>query len=279
MDGMQKDLAGRPDRQGRRDPQGAFPLASQQFLLASQLHSALGVLLYSKKDFDEALPHLERAFFRDWQAQATLGALHYKRNEYAEMEKAFEKAVSRARTKRWPGASTPGASTRPASGTKAQQVLTRAIEANPSDERLKSNLIALQNDKRMKMQAYEPEWFQFHLERLPPSSPAGGAFSGSDGGSEDAQGTSGRTKSSPRRKSSRPWRGTCTFRQVALKKEFFKPSDTHSTCPWKGVASYLRRGRRRPGEQGRRVDLPHALPAAANIKDHVAFWHGVTVEK
>ena len=50
---------------------------------------------------------------------------------------------------------------------KAEPLLRNALKANPNDDRLKSNLTALQNDKRMKMQAYEPEWFQFHLERLP----------------------------------------------------------------------------------------------------------------
>ncbi len=167
MDGMQKDLqAGRIDK-AVETLKGAFPLASQQFLLSAQLHSALGVLLYGKKDFDAALPHLERAFFRDWQAQTTLGALHYKRNEYAQMEKAFEKAVAAGKNQPLAWSVYAWCLNKANQRDKAQQVLTRAIEANPGDERLKSNLTALQNDKRMKMQAYEPEWFQFHLERLP----------------------------------------------------------------------------------------------------------------
>jgi len=28
------------------------------------------------------------------------------------------------------------------------------------------------------------------------------------------------------------------FPAESIKKEYFKPSSTHSTCPWKGVASY-----------------------------------------
>ena len=28
------------------------------------------------------------------------------------------------------------------------------------------------------------------------------------------------------------------FPEESIKKDFFKPSDTHTTCPWKGVASY-----------------------------------------
>lgn len=173
MDGMQSDLqAGRIDK-AIATLRSAFALSSQQFLLAGQLHAALGVLLYSKKDFDESLPHLQRAFFRDWQAQATLGALLFKRDDYDGMEKAFEKAVSAGKKEGLAWSSYAWCLDKAGRRAKAQQVLTRAIEANPADERLKSNLVALQNDKRMKMRAYEPTWFQFHLERLPPEMTGG----------------------------------------------------------------------------------------------------------
>jgi uncharacterized protein (DUF427 family) len=51
----------------------------------------------------------------------------------------------------------------------------------------------------------------------------------------------------------------------------------HTRCPWKGVASYddiLVDGRRNP--DGAWYD-PVPSSAAAEIKDHVAFWHGVKV--
>lgn len=73
--------------------------------------------------------------------------------------------------------------------------------------------------------------------------------------------------------------GNVYFPPVALKKEFFKPSDTHSTCPWKGVASYFDVVVDGQVNKDAAWTYPTPLPAAANIKDHVAFWHGVTVEK
>jgi len=173
MDGMQKDLqAGRVEK-AIESLQAAFPLAGQQFLLGSQLHAALGVLLYTNKDFDAALPHLQRAFFRDWQAQATLGALLFKREDYAGMEKAFEKAVVSGKKEGLAWSAYAWCLEKAGMRSKAQRVLMRAVEANPSDERLKSNLVALQNDKRLKMKAYEPQWFQFHLERPPPEMTGG----------------------------------------------------------------------------------------------------------
>jgi uncharacterized protein (DUF427 family) len=64
-----------------------------------------------------------------------------------------------------------------------------------------------------------------------------------------------------------------------LKSEHFKPSDTHSVCPWKGTASYYTVSV--DGQENRDAAWFYSepKPAAANIKDHVAFWRGVTVEK
>ena len=56
---------------------------------------------------------------------------------------------------------------------KALQVLARGVEANPSDEKLKASLAALQNDKKLKMKAYEPHWWQFGLEQPSPQAMGG----------------------------------------------------------------------------------------------------------
>ncbi len=56
-----------------------------------------------------------------------------------------------------------------------------------------------------------------------------------------------------------------------------EPSDTHTVCGWKGTASYYH-----VVVDGKRLDdaawdYPDPKPAAANIKDHIAFWRGVKV--
>jgi tetratricopeptide (TPR) repeat protein len=173
MDGVQKDLqAGKMDR-AIEAIKGAFPLASQQFLLGSQLNGALGVLLYTKREFEAALPYLRKSFFRDWQAQATLGACCYQLKDYAGMEQAFERAVTAGKKEGLAWSVYAYALQKAGEREKAQKVMARAVEANPGDERLKSNFVALQNNKKMKMRAYEPQWFQFHLERLPPEMTGG----------------------------------------------------------------------------------------------------------
>lgn len=63
-----------------------------------------------------------------------------------------------------------------------------------------------------------------------------------------------------------------------VKKEFLTGSETHTTCPWKGEASYYN-----VEIDGSKYDdaawyYPEPKEAASAIKDHVAFWREVTVE-
>ncbi|MHB8417286.1 MAG: tetratricopeptide repeat protein [Myxococcales bacterium] len=168
MEQVQKDLgAGRVEK-AMEALQGGFALAPWQFLLGAQLHGAVGQLLYARKEFDEALPHLRRAFFRDWTAQAMLGALLFQRKDYEKMAEAFERSVKSGKKEGLAWSAYAFCWQKAGETQKAQAVLTRAVEKNPSDDRLKANLTAVQNGKKIKMRAYEPAWYQFHLEKLPP---------------------------------------------------------------------------------------------------------------
>src|SRR5207245_5463433 len=51
--------------------------------------------------------------------------------------------------------------------------------------------------------------------------------------------------------------GNHYFPPDAIKRQYFKPSAAHTTCPWKGEASYYD-GCERPGQQGRRLVVPIA---------------------
>ena len=63
----------------------------------------------------------------------------------------------------------------------------------------------------------------------------------------------------------------------SVKKEFLKDSDTHSTCPWKGQASYY--SILVDGELNKDAAwyYPDPKSAASVIKDRIAFWKGVKV--
>ena len=72
--------------------------------------------------------------------------------------------------------------------------------------------------------------------------------------------------------------GNHYFPPDAIHPKFFKPSETHTTCGWKGTASYYTI--EVDGEQN--IDAawyyPDPMEKALHIRDYVAFWRGVKVE-
>ncbi|AFZ46243.1 protein of unknown function DUF427 [Cyanobacterium stanieri PCC 7202] len=72
--------------------------------------------------------------------------------------------------------------------------------------------------------------------------------------------------------------GNYYFPPDTIKEEFFKPSDTHTTCSWKGVASYYTLAVNGEENKDAAWYYPQPKTKAENIKNYVAFWRGVKVE-
>jgi uncharacterized protein (DUF427 family) len=72
--------------------------------------------------------------------------------------------------------------------------------------------------------------------------------------------------------------GNHYFPPASVNAEFFTDSSKQTVCSWKGTASY--RSVVVDGEVNADAAwyYPEPKDAAAEIKDHVAFWKGVTVE-
>ena len=67
------------------------------------------------------------------------------------------------------------------------------------------------------------------------------------------------------------------FPRAAVNMTYFEPSDTHTVCPWKGMASYY--DVVVDGQRNRDAAwyYPETKPAANEIRGYVAFWRGVRV--
>ena len=72
--------------------------------------------------------------------------------------------------------------------------------------------------------------------------------------------------------------GNHYFPPHTIKRQYFKPSATHTTCPWKGEASYYDIDVNGQVNKAAAWYYPSPKEAAQNIAGHVAFWKGVTVE-
>ncbi len=72
--------------------------------------------------------------------------------------------------------------------------------------------------------------------------------------------------------------GNHYFPADAIKQEFLRTSDTNTTCPWKGVASYYHIEVDGKVNKDAAWYYPDTKPAAREIKNYVAFWRGVEVK-
>jgi uncharacterized protein (DUF427 family) len=76
--------------------------------------------------------------------------------------------------------------------------------------------------------------------------------------------------------------GNQYFPKSSVKAEFLKPSDTHTTCPWKGLASYYDVVVGGQTNKDAAWYYPKPLPGSLDIvkqdfTNYIAFWHGVEV--
>ncbi len=69
------------------------------------------------------------------------------------------------------------------------------------------------------------------------------------------------------------------FPLASLKKEYLQTSETHTNCPWKGIASYYSLAVDGEVNKDAAWFYPEPKYAAKEIKDHVAFWKGVEITK
>ena len=72
--------------------------------------------------------------------------------------------------------------------------------------------------------------------------------------------------------------GNQYFPADSITREHFRESATHTTCPWKGEASYYDVVVNGETNKDAAWYYPEPKDAAKEIKDHVAFWRGVKVE-
>jgi uncharacterized protein (DUF427 family) len=72
--------------------------------------------------------------------------------------------------------------------------------------------------------------------------------------------------------------GNHYFPPDTVRRDHLRDSETHTTCPWKGVASYYDVVVDGQTNRDAAWYYPNPKEAAGRIKNFVAFWHGVRVE-
>jgi uncharacterized protein (DUF427 family) len=73
--------------------------------------------------------------------------------------------------------------------------------------------------------------------------------------------------------------GNQYFPRDSVRSEHLQPSAQHTICPWKGTASYYNVVVDGKTNANAAWYYPEPKSAAKQIKDYIAFWRGVQVQK
>jgi uncharacterized protein (DUF427 family) len=73
--------------------------------------------------------------------------------------------------------------------------------------------------------------------------------------------------------------GNHYFPPESVNPDYLKASAAQTVCPWKGTAAYYDVVVDGEVAQGAAWHYPDPKPAAADIKNYVAFWRGVKVKR
>lgn len=150
-----------------------------QFGIAAQVDAQIGMILFLKKDFGDAQTYLKRALnWGHWMAAAMLAVVHYKKKQYDQMKEVMDLTVKKGKKESLAWNLYAYLLSQTGQRDRAMEILSRGLKTLKDNDKIKQNLLALQNGKKMKMrQQYNEQWYQFHLDRPPVkmmASPFGG---------------------------------------------------------------------------------------------------------
>jgi hypothetical protein len=154
---------------------GALVMGPWLFGSTAAVNALIGQFLWWKGDNEAAVPYLERAPSGQWPARMMLAIHRWRKRDVPAMQRIFEETV-KGRGNRKQGlvwCAYAWFLEKEDRHDDAIRVLGRGTAANPSDEKLKSALQAVQNGKKLKLGKLYMEWYNFGVEAPPQMMPPG----------------------------------------------------------------------------------------------------------
>lgn len=154
-------------------------LSKWQPMINKVVDGQVGVIVYAyKQDPVRARPMLENTLPQNWHAKIMLAAIHYQNRNEEAMKATFEDTLKATKKEGLLWSAYAWCEWKRGHTKEAIDILGRARKELPDDEAITRNLQTLQSSKKMKMSAYEPEWYLFGLERPPAQMVMGGQRGG-----------------------------------------------------------------------------------------------------
>lgn len=164
---VEKDINAQKFDQAIKKLEDGLSLSKWQFLIKKQIYAQLGIIYYLKKNNEQAKSYLQKGTLRNWIAATMLATIYFKNKDYNKMKKIMDKAIKYSKKEGFLYSLYAYYLTQINEKNKAIEVLIKGTKKAVLDEKLQSNLEALRNGKKIKMQNYGPLWMQLNIAKMP----------------------------------------------------------------------------------------------------------------
>lgn len=167
-DKAQKALYSQNFDRALRIYESGLALGKKSPFITGQIYGMIGMIHYMRKDFDKAKSALIKSSSMNWAAKGMLGVIYMNEKNYTEMDNTFKVMITSGKKD---GLSWGLYAYCLEKLNRKEEALKILEEGNKklkdSDERIKSNILELRNNRKMRMKVFGDAWYQFMLERPP----------------------------------------------------------------------------------------------------------------
>ncbi len=148
--------------------ESGLALGRKSPFIVGQIHGLIGMIHYIRKDNEKAKPSLFKSSSMNWVAKGMLAVILMNEKKYDEMDKMFKNVITAGKKEGLAWSLYAYCLERTGRREDALKILEEGNKKlKEADERIKSNILELKNNRRMRMKAFGESWYQFMLEKPP----------------------------------------------------------------------------------------------------------------
>ena len=166
MEELQREIQQQRVHSAIRMLEGARHHGKWVFMLEGQIDGQISTLHYIQKDFDKALPLLEKAWVKHWVAKSMLAAHWFRKHKPEQALQTLDEAIAASKKEPMLYGLKAYMQTKLKDRDGAIASLTAGKDKCPTSAPIAQNLIRLQNAQPLDMSLFGEQWWQYHLEKM-----------------------------------------------------------------------------------------------------------------
>ncbi len=146
--------------------ESGLELGKKSPFIVGQIYGMIGMIHYIRKDNEKARESLMKASSMNWVAKGMLAVIYMNEKNYNKMEESFKTVITSGKKEGLAWALYAYCLEKTGKKEDALKILEEGNKKlKEADDRIKSNILELKNNRKMRMKSFGESWYQFMLER------------------------------------------------------------------------------------------------------------------